>query len=172
MPFFADVAKNGPEMLPAGQRPGPSCALLSSRVLSVRICSGDPLCAPSSHSWYPTMSLSLDFKSKFPLSPSSRAQYGTRTFGLYSTTKSIHDGRHDLTVEVWAGPADLGARKPETREGEDDGDRVARWRREGARLVGVSTQVRFLLSFLTSFRDMARCARNPRTLSAPARARS
>ncbi|TNY23538.1 thioesterase-like superfamily-domain-containing protein [Rhodotorula diobovata] len=115
VPFFADVAKNGPEMLPAGQRPGPS--------------------------WYPTMSLSLDFKSKFPLSPSSRAQYGTRTFGLYSTTKSIHDGRHDLTVEVWAGPADLGARKPETREGEDDGDRVARWRREGARLVGVSTQM-------------------------------
>ena len=82
------------------------------------------------------MSLSLDFKSKF--------RYGTRTFGLYSTTKTIHDGRHDLTVEVWAGPADLGARKPEAREGELDEDRVARWRREGARLVGVSTQVRLL----------------------------
>ncbi|GAA5896786.1 hypothetical protein JCM8208_007089 [Rhodotorula glutinis] len=115
VPFFADVAKNGPEMLPDGLRPGPS--------------------------WYPTMSLSLDFKSKFPLSPSSRAQYGSRTFGLYSTTKTIHDGRHDLTVEVWAGPADLGARKPEAREGELDEDRVARWRREGARLVGVSTQM-------------------------------
>lgn len=89
-------------------------------------------------SWYPTMSLSLDYKSKFPL----ESTFATRTFGLYSTTKSIHEGRHDLTVEVWAAPADLGARKAEEREREQGADGVERWRREGARLVGVSTQVR------------------------------
>ncbi|BGP40569.1 hypothetical protein JCM10449v2_004531 [Rhodotorula kratochvilovae] len=115
VPFFADVAKNGPELLPESERPGPA--------------------------WYPTMSLSLDFKSAFPLSSSSgSAQYGTRTFGLYSTTKSIHDGRHDLTVEVWAAPADLGARKPDGSETQEE-EGVARWRTEGARLVGVSTQM-------------------------------
>lgn len=84
------------------------------------------------------MSLSLDYKSKFPL----ESTFATRTFGLYSTTKSIHEGRHDLTVEVWAAPADLGARKAEEREREQGADGVERWRREGARLVGVSTQVR------------------------------
>ncbi|GAA6005893.1 uncharacterized protein JCM10292_005605 [Rhodotorula paludigena] len=111
VPFFADVAKNGPEMLPEEMKGGPA--------------------------WYPTMSLSLDYKSKFPL----ESTFATRTFGLYSTTKSIHEGRHDLTVEVWAGPADLGARKAEERERDQGADGVERWRREGARLVGVSTQM-------------------------------
>ncbi|BGP08552.1 hypothetical protein JCM10049v2_004399 [Rhodotorula toruloides] len=113
VPFFADVAKNGPEMLPEDKKPGPS--------------------------WYPTMTFSLDFKSRFPL-PSS---FGRRTIGLYSTTKTIHEGRHDLTVECWAAPADLGDGKGVREEGlrreEDDG--VERWRREEARLVGVSTQM-------------------------------
>lgn len=107
LPFFADVAKNGPESLPADQRPGPS--------------------------WFPTLTLSLDFKAKFPLPPAS----AKRTFGLYSTTKSIHDGRHDLTVEVWSAPLDLG----EGGTAEDGG----KWRTEGSRLLGVSTQVRFVL---------------------------
>ena len=97
------------------------------------------------------MSLSLDFKSAFPLSSSSgSAQYGTRTFGLYSTTKSIHDGRHDLTVEVWAAPTDLGARKPDGSETQEE-EGVARWRTEGARLVGVSTQVRCASSSPASY---------------------
>ncbi|GAA6055334.1 hypothetical protein JCM3770_005291 [Rhodotorula araucariae] len=111
IPFFADVAKNGPELLPEDQRPGPA--------------------------WYPTMSLSLDFKSKFPLS----GPYATRTVGLYSTTKSIHDGRHDLTVEVWAAPAELGAGKPTAADRDEGDDGVAAWRRKGARLIGVSTQM-------------------------------
>lgn len=85
------------------------------------------------------MTFSLDFKSRFPLP----ASFGRRTIGLYSTTKTIHEGRHDLTVECWAAPADLGDKSGVREDGlrrEDDG--VERWRREEARLVGVSTQVR------------------------------
>ncbi|BGP25089.1 hypothetical protein Rt10032_c09g4029 [Rhodotorula toruloides] len=113
VPFFADVAKNGPEMLPEDKKPGPS--------------------------WYPTMTFSLDFKSRFPL-PSPH--FGRRTIGLYSTTRTIHEGRHDLTVECWAAPADLGDEKGVSEEGlRKESDGVERWRREEARLVGVSTQM-------------------------------
>lgn len=96
-------------------------------------------------SWYPTMSFALDFKSKFPLKLSSAAAssssgFSRRTFGIYSETKAIHEGRHDLTVEVWAVDGELGVGPP--RKEEIGADGVAKWRREGARLVGVSTQVR------------------------------
>ncbi|GAA5959674.1 hypothetical protein JCM21900_002154 [Sporobolomyces salmonicolor] len=114
VPFFADCSKNGPELLPAELRPGPS--------------------------WYPTLTFSLDFKSKFPLvraapslsssSSSGVPQVARRTFGLFATTKTIHAGRHDLTVEVWTAPCELGE-KATVGEG---------WRAQ-ARLVGVSTQM-------------------------------
>lgn len=121
--FFADVAKNGPSMLPADLRPAVS--------------------------WYPTMSFALDFKSKFPLKLSSAAAssssgFSRRTFGIYSETKAIHEGRHDLTVEVWAVDGELGVGPP--RKEEIGADGVAKWRREGARLVGVSTQMALSLS--------------------------
>ncbi|KAG0662119.1 hypothetical protein C6P46_003512 [Rhodotorula mucilaginosa] len=120
--FFADVAKNGPSMLPADLRPAVS--------------------------WYPTMSFALDFKSKFPLKLSSTAAsssgFSRRTFGIYSETKAIHEGRHDLTVEVWAVDGELGVGPP--RKEEIGADGVAKWRREGARLVGVSTQMALSLS--------------------------
>ncbi|GAA5893945.1 hypothetical protein JCM5296_004111, partial [Sporobolomyces johnsonii] len=114
VPFFADCSKNGPEVLPAEVRPGPS--------------------------WYPTLTFSLDFKSKFPLVPASPSpsssssssvpQIARRTFGLFATTKTIQAGRHDLTVEVWTAPCELGE-KATIGEG---------WR-ANARLVGVSTQM-------------------------------
>ena len=87
------------------------------------------------------MSFALDFKSKFPLKTSSSFGFAPRTFGIYSETKAIHEGRHDLTVEVWAVDGELGVGPP--RKEEIGADGVAKWRREGARLVGVSTQVRF-----------------------------
>ena len=86
------------------------------------------------------MSFALDFKSKFPLKTSSSSGFARRTFGIYSETKTIHEGRHDLTVEVWAVDGELGEGPP--RKEEIGADGVAKWRREGARLVGVSTQVR------------------------------
>ncbi|GAA5910462.1 hypothetical protein JCM6882_007361 [Rhodosporidiobolus microsporus] len=119
IPFFADVAKNGPEVVPDNEKRGVF--------------------------WFPTMTLSLDFKSPFPLpsfSSSSAAGPASRTFGLYSTTKTIHDGRHDLTVEVWSAPANLGEGGGEKKgERQLDADGVERWRREGSRLLGVSTQM-------------------------------
>ncbi|KWU42036.1 hypothetical protein RHOSPDRAFT_21935, partial [Rhodotorula sp. JG-1b] len=102
--FFADVAKNGPSMLPADLRPA----------------------------------------SKFPLKTSSSFGFAPRTFGIYSETKAIHEGRHDLTVEVWAVDGELGVGPP--RKEEIGADGVAKWRREGARLVGVSTQMALSLS--------------------------
>ncbi|GAA5967643.1 hypothetical protein JCM11641_005721 [Rhodosporidiobolus odoratus] len=119
LPFFADVSQNGPEMAPEDRQASPSYRSLTS------------------DRWYPTMTFSLDFKSAFPL-PSSSAE---RTFGLFASTKSIHDGRHDLTVEVWSAPADLGEGVKDGGEKEKDGEGVERWRREGSRLLGVSTQM-------------------------------
>ncbi|GAA6039498.1 hypothetical protein JCM8097_009582 [Rhodosporidiobolus ruineniae] len=118
MPFFADVAKNGPETLPRDRRPGLS--------------------------WFPTMTLSLDFKGKFPLlspSPSSSSGLAKRTVGLYSKTRTIHEGRHDLTVEVWSAPAELGSGAQRDGEREKDANGVEVWRKSGSRLLGVSTQM-------------------------------
>ncbi|GAA5863015.1 hypothetical protein JCM8547_003651 [Rhodosporidiobolus lusitaniae] len=122
LPFFADVAKNGPELL-------------------------DPPPAPS---WYPTMNLSLDFKAAFPLLSSTSSQSSSlgparHTLGIYSTTKLIYEGRHDLTVEVWSAPCELGA-GGEAGGQEKDEKGVERWRREGSRLLGVSTQMALALS--------------------------
>ncbi|GAA5925260.1 uncharacterized protein JCM15063_004974 [Sporobolomyces koalae] len=107
VPFFADCSKNGPEVLgmtPGHSRPQPS--------------------------WYPTLTLSLDFKSSFPLPASSRSS--TTTFGLFATTKSIQSGRHDLTVEVWTSPSDLGAGSGITVDSD--------WRKQ-VKCVGISTQM-------------------------------
>ncbi|GAA5820760.1 hypothetical protein JCM11251_003145 [Rhodosporidiobolus azoricus] len=123
--FFADVAKTGAEMLfPDGSLP------LQDRF--------GPF-------WFPTMTLSLDFKAAFPLlTSSSSAASGpaSRTFGIYSSTKVVRDGRHDLTVEVWSAPANLGERAQEkASEYEQSEDGVERWRREGSRLLAVGTQM-------------------------------
>lgn len=68
--------RNYSEMLPKGQRAGPS--------------------------WYPTMVLSLDFKTKIP------KDFKLRTVGLWAEGKHLQDGRHDNTVEVWTAPCELG----------------------------------------------------------------
>ncbi|GAA5962347.1 hypothetical protein JCM3765_002949 [Sporobolomyces pararoseus] len=107
VPFFADCSKNGPEVL--GQTPG---------------------FKKPKPSWYPTLTLAMDFKTSFPL-PSNSGVSKT-TFGLFASTKSIQAGRHDLTVEVWTSPQDLGS----TSDGKIDKD----WRKK-ARCVGVSTQM-------------------------------
>ncbi|GAA5910425.1 hypothetical protein JCM6882_007354 [Rhodosporidiobolus microsporus] len=127
IPFFADVAKTGAEMVPPGAAQSPN-----------------EIKGPF---WFPTMTLSLDFKAPFPLLPSpssssTSAAPATRTFGIYSSTKSIRDGRHDLTTEVWSAPANLGeGGKPGDAERELDEGGVERWRREGSRLLGVSNQM-------------------------------
>ncbi|KAJ6508314.1 thioesterase-like superfamily-domain-containing protein [Mycena sanguinolenta] len=79
IPFLADIFVNLPSLIPRDQRPG----------------------------WYPTMSLSIEFKA--PIPPPS-ARHAARTVGLYSTGTFWGEpqGRHDAYVEVWTAPANIG----------------------------------------------------------------
>lgn len=67
----------------------------------------------SGTSWFPTMTLAVDFK--FPISLLDPAKHSQRTVGLYSQGKFINhpQGRHDVYVEVWTAPANVG----EVKEG-------------------------------------------------------
>ena len=58
-------------------------------------------------SWFPTMVLSLEFKS--PIPPASEA-YAARTVGIYSVGRFVSDPhhRHDTYVEVWSAPSKIG----------------------------------------------------------------
>jgi hypothetical protein len=55
-------------------------------------------------SWYATLVLSLEYKAKIPDDP----RYSKRTVGLYSYGKFMHDGLHDITVEIWTAPSAIG----------------------------------------------------------------
>lgn len=54
------------------------------------------------HSWYPTMVISIEFKSPIPTS----SNYAPRTVGLYSSGRFMNNpqGRHDGYVEIWTAP--------------------------------------------------------------------
>jgi len=58
-------------------------------------------------SWYPTMTLSIEFKNRIP--PPSLL-HADRTVGLYSSGRFITppQGRHDVYVEVWTAPSNIG----------------------------------------------------------------
>ncbi|KAK4047135.1 hypothetical protein OIV83_005587 [Microbotryomycetes sp. JL201] len=113
LPFFADQFMNGPELLPDEYSPG--------------------------RAWYPTLTFSLDVKSKYPLTPIPKLANSApakHTVGLYSLTKAVHEGRHDITVEVWSAPSEI-----------DDQDCTVDddWRHK-AQLLGVSTQMALVIS--------------------------
>lgn len=61
-------------------------------------------------SWFPTMTLAIEFKSPIP-APSDI--HASRTVGLYSSGRFLNDpqGRHDVYVEVWTAPCNLGEGK-------------------------------------------------------------
>ncbi|KAF9562590.1 hypothetical protein CPC08DRAFT_817087 [Agrocybe pediades] len=81
--FLADMCLNTPTLLPPSERPGLTT------------------------SWYPTMTLALEFKNKIP-PPSSK--HASRTVGLYSLGRfmTAPQGRHEAYVEVWTAPSALG----------------------------------------------------------------
>ncbi|KAJ7359588.1 hypothetical protein DFH08DRAFT_952703 [Mycena albidolilacea] len=60
--------------------------------------------------WFPTMTLSIEFKA--PIPPPS-ARHAARTVGLYSTGTfwGAPQGRHDAYVEIWTAPSELGEGK-------------------------------------------------------------
>jgi len=84
-------------------------------------------------SWYPTVVMSLEFKS--PISRSS-AVHSPQTVGVFMSSKFINDpqGRHDTYVEVWSAPGDIA-----------DGKRVKEGWREEQRCLLVSHQMGLVL---------------------------
>ncbi|KAF8908856.1 hypothetical protein CPB84DRAFT_1766159 [Gymnopilus junonius] len=89
--FLADIFLNIPTLLPKGERVGLTT------------------------SWYPTITLSIEFKNKIP--PTS--SHSSRTVGLYSLGRFMTppQGKHDAYVEVWSAPTNIG-----------EGEEVDNWR--------------------------------------------
>ncbi|KAF8310096.1 hypothetical protein DL93DRAFT_2084858 [Clavulina sp. PMI_390] len=77
--FLTDIGKKSPDMLPEDDQPG--------------------------ESWYPTMSFQIEFKLKLSTLP---AYIAPQTFGIYTTTRFIVEGRMELNTEVWTAPSDIG----------------------------------------------------------------
>jgi len=82
--FLVDIFMNIPTLLPKSEKVGLTT------------------------SWYPTMTLSIEFKNKIPLPSSSL--HADRTVGLYSCGRfmTAPQGRHDGYVEVWTAPSNIG----------------------------------------------------------------
>ncbi|KAF8586838.1 hypothetical protein K439DRAFT_1631280 [Ramaria rubella] len=78
LPFLGDMMKNLYELLPKEQRPA-----------SV---------------WYPTMVFSLEYKAGITDDPA----FSKHTVGLYSCSRFMHEGRHDVYVEIWTAPGGIG----------------------------------------------------------------
>ncbi|KIJ34872.1 hypothetical protein M422DRAFT_782747 [Sphaerobolus stellatus SS14] len=78
MPFFGDMLKNIPSLLPKAHRP------------------------PTS--WFPTMVLSVEYKAEIPDDPA----ISKRTIGLYSRSSFMNEGRNEMYVEIWTAPSNLG----------------------------------------------------------------
>jgi len=65
-------------------------------------------------SWHPTVVLSIEFKANVPSGPA----FSQRTVGLYSCSRFMREGRHDVYVELWTSPTSLGegVEEPDWRE--------------------------------------------------------
>ncbi|KAF8522119.1 thioesterase-like superfamily-domain-containing protein [Hysterangium stoloniferum] len=81
LPFLGDMMRNLPELLPKDQRP-------------VNV-------------WHPTMVFSLQYNAKIP----DDFSFSKRTVGLYSRSSFMDGGRHDVTVEIWTAPSNIGEGK-------------------------------------------------------------
>ncbi|KAE9408986.1 hypothetical protein BT96DRAFT_932273 [Gymnopus androsaceus JB14] len=85
--------------------------------------------APTSSSWFPTMTMNIEYK--FTIPKTSKA-HSNRTVGIFSSTNFINGrlGRHDMYTEIWTAPSDI-------RSG---AEAVEGWRNEQVCLA-VSTQM-------------------------------
>jgi len=110
MALLADLCRNTPTVLPEDDQPGSS--------------------------WFPTLTLALEFKVKLSSLPDYMAPH---TFGVYSTGRFIHQGRHEVQSEVWTAPSalpDHSAKKDATGAGVVD----ANWR-EKMVCVAIASQM-------------------------------
>ena len=100
--FLVDIFLNTPTLLPKSEKVG-----LTTRYVFVFVSITFRILTMASFSWYPTMTLSMEFKNKIPPSSSLHAD---RTVGLYSCGHfmTAPQGRHDAYVEVWTAPSNIG----------------------------------------------------------------
>ncbi|KAL0578792.1 hypothetical protein V5O48_003204 [Marasmius crinis-equi] len=84
--FMADMFRSPPSLLPKSERTGLSDV-----------------------NWFPTVTMTVEFKVPVPKTSSQR------TTGLYANCHFVNDpqGRHDIDVEVWSGPCEVGEGKVE-----------------------------------------------------------
>ncbi|KAL5524108.1 hypothetical protein ACEPAG_8281 [Sanghuangporus baumii] len=115
IPFFADCMKNLPSLLPPDLRPGPS--------------------------WFATVVLTVEFKSRIPssmLDPHTRySPFSPRTVGVYASSRFMTEGRHDEFVEVWTTPSTIGSH---SSRGDSDEEVDPKWR-ENQICLAISTQM-------------------------------
>ncbi|KAH7925599.1 hypothetical protein BV22DRAFT_1195078 [Leucogyrophana mollusca] len=88
LPFFGDTFQNLPTLLPESE----------------------PARKGTSSSWFPTMTITVEFKARIP----SSLDYSDRTVGLYCESRFLGDpqGRHNAHVEVWTAPSGIGEGEP------------------------------------------------------------
>ncbi|KAL4081213.1 thioesterase-like superfamily-domain-containing protein [Scleroderma citrinum] len=84
IPFFGDNFMNLPMLLPESE----------------------PGHIGSSRSWFPTIIMTIEFKSRIP----SSADFSDRTVGIYFESRFLHDpqARHNGRIEVWTAPSCIG----------------------------------------------------------------
>lgn len=133
--LMVDMFTNLPIILPRSERKGLSTRCAIS--LDGAVSKGE------FYSWFPTMTLSIEFKAPIPR-PSKF--YASRTVGLYSAGKFIGHprGRHETYVEVWTAPTNIGEGKP-----------VDGWRDKQVCLA-ISTQMNLAIPFDEASKKMDR----------------
>ncbi|KAG2023796.1 hypothetical protein CC2G_001411 [Coprinopsis cinerea AmutBmut pab1-1] len=97
---------------------------------------------PEAAAWSPTLTLAIDFK--FPIRLLTPEWHARRTAGLYSAGRFINypQGRHDIYVEVWSAPSEIGEGAP-PKEG---------WREKQVCLA-VATQMALTLPVAVNLRN-------------------
>ncbi|KAJ3741729.1 thioesterase-like superfamily-domain-containing protein [Lentinula detonsa] len=84
--FFADISPSAVLLLPTEYRKG----------LGI--------------SWFPTISMTIEYKFAIPRPSKATPSYSNRTVGVFSSTSFLHGalGRHTSSTEVWTAPCDIG----------------------------------------------------------------
>ena len=92
-------------------------------------------------SWHPTITMSVEFKCPIPKNTD------LRTLGAFSSMRFVNDphGRHDVYVELWTAPGEIGSGEPPT-----DG-----WRQE-QRCLAVAHQMAMLMPYEVNLRNTSR----------------
>ncbi|KZV66864.1 hypothetical protein PENSPDRAFT_654572 [Peniophora sp. CONT] len=92
-------------------------------------------------SWHPTITMSVEFK--FPIPRGT----DLRTLGAFSSMRFVNDphGRHDVYVELWTAPGEIGSGEPPANG----------WR-EGQRCLAVAHQMAMLMPYEVNLRNTAR----------------